>query len=157
MLPAKEQPAHPYMTSSPACWEGYGALLAAQYSSPPRMTFHQLVVDAYAAQHPGGDDRRAIQSVGIHLMTIAMFLEDGVDPALGTSLHRRMVERPVFHRLHRPGALPAERLTWRHVPLDGSAELAKGRAYEWARAVWAEWEPHHAIVRGWLRESRMDG
>lgn len=155
MLPAKEQPAHPYMTSSPACWEGYGALLAVQYTSPERMAFHQLIVDAYAVQHPGGGDRRAVQSVGIHLMTLAMFLEDGVDPGLGTRLHRGMVERPVFDRLYRPVALPAERLSWRHVPLDGPAEVAKARAYEWAHAAWGEWEPQHAVVRGWLRTSRM--
>jgi len=43
------------------------------------MAFHQLIVDAYAVQHPGGGDRRAVQSVGIHLMTLAMFIEDGVD------------------------------------------------------------------------------
>jgi hypothetical protein len=143
------------MTSSPACWEGYEALLAAQYASPERMAFHQLVVDAYAAQHPDGDDPRAIRSVGIHLMTMAMFLEDGVDPALGTSLHRRMVRRPVFHRLCRPATLPATRLTWRHVPLDQPAALVRERVYEWARSVWAEWGPHHATIRSWLRESRI--
>ena len=32
----------------------------------------------------GPDDRRAVQSVGIHLMTLALFLEHGVDPARGS-------------------------------------------------------------------------
>ncbi len=154
VLPAVERPAHPYMTSSSACWEGYAALLAVQYASPERMAFHQLVVDAFAAQHPGEDDPRAIQSVAIHLMTMGMFLEDGVDPALGTSLHRRMAERPVFHRLQRQAVLPAERLTWKHMPLHGPGSTARARAYAWARSVWAEWEPHHATVRGWLQQSR---
>lgn len=35
-----------------------------------------------------GDDPRAVQSVGIHLMTLCMFIEQGTDPALGTRLHR---------------------------------------------------------------------
>src|SRR5688572_24525153 len=83
-LPAETGPTHPYMLGSPACWRGFGELLAAQYSEPRRMGFHQVVVDAYAAQHPGGDDPRAVQSVAIHLMTLALFLERGVDPALGT-------------------------------------------------------------------------
>ena len=87
-------PAHPYMLGSAACWRGYGELLAAQYSDPGRMRFHQVVVDAFAAQHPGGDDPRAVQSVAIHLMTLALFLERDVDPALGTRLHGQMVSRP---------------------------------------------------------------
>jgi hypothetical protein len=49
-LPAVDAPAHPYMTCSPACRVRYGDLLAAQYSNPPRMAFHQLVVDTYAVQ-----------------------------------------------------------------------------------------------------------
>ena len=43
------------MTSSPECWAAFGALLAVQYSEPARMAYHQLLVDAYAVQHPGGD------------------------------------------------------------------------------------------------------
>ena len=62
-----------------------------QYSDAGRRAFHQLVVDAYAVQHPDGADPRAIRSVGIHLMTLCVFIERGVDPALGTRLHRRMV------------------------------------------------------------------
>jgi len=103
-LPAVEAPVHPYMTCSPACWVRYGDLLAAQYANPERMAFHQLVVDTYAVQHPDGDDPRAIQSVGIHLMTLCLFLERGTDPALGTRLHRRMIDRPAFHQLKPPSS-----------------------------------------------------
>ncbi|MCP9491734.1 MAG: DUF5946 family protein [Solirubrobacteraceae bacterium MAG38_C4-C5] len=44
--------------------------MAAQYSDPERMAFHQLIVDTYAVQHPDGDEPRAIQSVAIHLKTL---------------------------------------------------------------------------------------
>ncbi len=141
---------HEYMTASSACWAGYGVLLAAQYRDPARMAFHQLVVDAYAAQHPGGDDPRAIQSVGIHLMTLALVLEDGLDPARGPRLHRRMGERPVFHRLRREDGVAAP-LTFRHVPVDGPVGAARERTLEWAQAVWTSWSAHHDVVRGWLR------
>lgn len=154
-LPAEAGPAHPYMLGSAACWRGYGELLAAQYSDPERMRFHQLVVDAYAAQHPGDDDPRAIQSVAIHLMTLALFLDRGVDPALGTQLHMQMVTRPTFHRLHRPDEASEGTLTFQHVPLDGDVALARERAYEWARSVWDSWEPHQDVVRGWLAASGL--
>lgn len=65
-----------------ACWKRYGELLCAQYASAERMRFHLLIVDSYAAQHPGGNERRAIQSVGIHLMTLCLFLHES-GPAEG--------------------------------------------------------------------------
>jgi hypothetical protein len=143
------------MLGSAACWRGYGELLAVQYSDPRRMEFHQVVVDAYAAQHPGADDPRAVQSVAIHLMTLALFLDHGVDPALGTRLHKQMITRPVFHRLQRPDPRPTGTLTFQHVPLEGDPDLARERAYEWARSVWASWEPHQAAVHRWLAASGL--
>jgi hypothetical protein len=154
-LPAHEGPTHPYMLGSAACWRGYGALLAAQYSDPQRMRFHQVIVDAYAVQHPGGDDPRAVQSVAIHLMTLALFVDRGVDPALGTQLHKQMVARPAFHRLQRPDTAAEGALTFQHVPLDGNVAVARERAYEWAASVWATWEPHRDVVRSWLATSGL--
>lgn len=141
------------MTSSPACWAAFGELVAADYSSPERMSFHQLVVDSYAAQHPGGDDRRQVQSVGLHLMTLCLFVERGVDPALGAGLHRRMVRRPVFRRLERSSRGD---LTVTHVPTTGPASSASAAAYEWARVVWQTYEPAHPTVLGWLRDAGFD-
>ncbi len=154
-LPVESGPTHPYMTGSAACWRGYGKLLAVQYSDPRRMGFHQIIVDAYAAQHPDGDDPRAVQSVAIHPMTLVLFLERGVDPAGGTRLHQRMVRRPVFHRLRRPGGAGGGGLTFQHVPRDGDVDLVRERAYEWARSVWASWEPCQDVVRGWVAMSGL--
>jgi hypothetical protein len=117
------------------------------------MLFHQLVVDAYAVQHPGGHQPAQVQSVAIHLMTLAMFLEDGADPALGTSLHARMVARPVFRHLPRPDSCGD--LTFDHVPLRGPAGEVRAAAYAWARSAWNAWGAHHVTVDGWLRSSGL--
>jgi uncharacterized protein DUF5946 len=148
MLAAQQEQPHPYMTGSPACWAAYGELLAAQYNDPERMRFHQLVVDTYAVQHSGGDDPRAVRSVGIHLMTLCLFLEHGTDPALGTRLHRCMVERPVFHRLRPPEQRGC--LTCLDVPTSGPASTARSSVYAWAQHTWDAWAVHHDTVRGWL-------
>ena len=152
-FPLSEGPVHRYMTSSPGCWQAFTAVLAADYASPERMSFHQLVVDAYAAQHPGGDAPKQVQSVGLHLMTLCLFLEHGADPAQGTALHRRMVRRPAFHHLNRsdPGELAVL-----HVPVEGPSVAARAAAYEWAEAVWQTYRSEHSTVRGWLRESGFD-
>ena len=150
-LPPVAGPVHAYLTSSPACWHGFGELLAADYASPERMGLHQVVVDTYAAQHPGAGRRRQVQSVGLHLMTLALFLEHGTDPALGTALHRRMIRRPRFHPSdadRRRNAPPCCT-----VPTDGPASVARVAAYEWAGAVWETYRHEHDTVRAWLREA----
>lgn len=147
-------PVHRYMTGSAGCWRGFGELLARDYSSAARMTFHQVAVDAYAAQHPGsGDLPQQIQSVGLHLMTLCLFLENDTDPALGTALHKKMVRRPTFRRLERsgPGAL-----TWKHVPTAGSLEVVRRATYDWASAVWDTYREEHLTVRTWLRQSDFE-
>lgn len=149
-LPPVDGPTHRYMTASPACWSAFGELLAADYSSPERQALHQLVVDAYAAQHPGEGLREQVQSVGLHLMTLCLFLEQGADPALGTALHKRMIRRPVFHRLEPSGRSP---ITVLHVPLEGSLDDARQAAYEWGKAVWDLYAHEHATVRHWLEEA----
>lgn len=141
------------MTRSPACWARYGDLLAVQYANPRRMAFHQIVVDTYAVQHPDGDESRAIQSVGIHLMTLCLFLEQGTDPSLGTRLHQRMVDRPVFHQL-KPPSSPGQ-LTMLNVPLEGDPEVARVASYAWADDVWKTWTSHHPTVREWVDKSGL--
>jgi len=122
-----------------------------QYSDASRMAFHQLVVDAYAVQHPDGDDPRAVRSGAIHLMTLCLFLERGADPALGTRLHRQLVKRPVFHLL----APPASRgsLTVADMPATGASAAARDAAYAWGWSAWSAWSGHHDTVRRWLAES----
>ncbi len=90
------------MRSSPACWARYGEILAREFGDPDYFALHQVTVDTYAAQHPGVAERRAIQSVGLHLMTLCVVLEDGADPREGPKLHRRMVRRPAFAWLDPP-------------------------------------------------------
>lgn len=150
-FPDVEGPVHRYMTSSAGCWGGFAELLAADYATPQRMAFHQVVVDCYAAQHPGsGSTPQQVQSVGLHLMTLCLFLENGTDPSLGTALHRRMVNRPVFRRLERSGTGAT---TWRDVPAGGKADDARDAAYLWARDVWETYRSEQITVRMWLREA----
>lgn len=150
LLPADGGPTHRYMTASPACWRSFSELLATCYGDPDRLEFRQLIVDAYAAQHPGEGLREQVQSVGIHLMTLCLFLEHGVDPSQGSKLHQRMIRRPNFHQIEPQGRTD---LTVQHVPLVGPAEDARERAYAWSRAVWKLYADDHDVVRVWLNEA----
>ena len=150
-LPPVDAPAHPYIGASTGCWALYGRVLERAYADPVCRDVLQLVVDAYACQHPGEPGRRSAQSVGIHLMTLCMVLEDGADPRDGPRLHKRMVARPAFAWLEPPahrGAAAAHALAESPTP----AAYVDG-AWAFARDVWRAWAPHHATVRGWIAPS----
>ena len=144
-------PTHPYFGASPACWALYGEALSRAYGDPACRDVLQLVVEAYACQHPGVPGRRSAQSVGIHLMTLCMVLEDGADPREGPKLHRRMVARPTFTWLEPPadrGGVTVAAL------LDASTSAAYVEAaWAWAGETWRAWQAHHDTVRGWIAPS----
>lgn len=86
-------------------------------------------------------------------MTLCLFLERDADPSLGTRLHKRMIDRPVFHQLEPPAS--RARLTMLHVPLEGPADVARTAAYQWADDVWETWGTHHETVRAWVHTSGL--
>jgi hypothetical protein len=94
-----------------------------------------------------------VQSVAIHLMTLCLFLEHGANPALGTQLHKTMVERPSFHPLPAPESRGT--LTVASMPLEANPVTAREAAYAWARSAWDAWHEHHDVVEGWLLESGL--
>jgi hypothetical protein len=151
VLPDVAGPSHPYMLSSPACWAMYGEVLARSYSDPQLRGVHQLLVDAFAVQHPGVPDRRSAQSVGLHLMTLCLFLERGVDPAEGPRLHKQMIEWPAFGWLEPPQSRGEITVANVHAAASTTDRIAATKA--WARSAWEAWSPHHETVRGWLDSS----
>lgn len=68
-LPKINAPTHRYIGASPSCWQIYSAL---NVGEPPlaRDIATSLLVDAYAAQHPGTPNPQAIRSVAVHLLTL---------------------------------------------------------------------------------------
>ena len=91
--PEEDGPVHPYMTASPACWRRFNAIMAREYENPGLMPTHFYSVDAYAAQHPGDpEERRARQSVWIHLAGLHAVLREGRDPAYRYALLRRLAD-----------------------------------------------------------------
>lgn len=147
--PVHHGPTHPYVVSSPACWAAYGEVLAREYQDQGYGALHQVTVDAYAVQHPGVPERRSIQSVALHLITLCLVMEDGADPQAGPRLHQRLAARASFHWLEPPR--PNGSLTVADVAEATTAADHLRLVEAWARDVWQAWERHHAIVRHWIR------
>lgn len=147
-LVATGEPTTPTERASPACQARYGALLALSYSNPAYRIVHQLIVDAYAAQHPTGTEHRQVQALALSLMTLCLFIEHDTDPREGPQLHQRMVaNRPDFHWLDPPPAL--HRMTVADVLAARDAADHQRLAREWAQEMWQAWTPHHPTIRAW--------
>lgn len=142
-------PVHPYMESSPACWAAFGRVLAREYSEPSLRSVHRLSVDSYAVQHPGGDSRQAIQSVGVHLSRLCLFIERGLTEADANDAMLRIgraKSRMTF--LKRPGALGE--VTVADVAAASSRLAHRTLVHKWSSAAWHAWQEHHATVRRWV-------
>ena len=138
----------PVHRRSPACWALYGEALAREYGDPNYSRLHQVTVDTYAVQHPGVPERRSIQSVAVHLITLCLVVEEGADPREGPKLHERLAGSPSFRWLEPPS--PNGHITVADV-LQAQTPAEHERVVEaWARDVWAAWEQHHATVRDWI-------
>jgi len=147
-------PVHAYMTSSPACWDAFGQLLAAEYSSYELMAVHRLTVDCYAVQHPGNPaERRAVQSVGLHLARLSVQME-GLRPPDETN------EVMLDFARHKATLMPLPQPARFHVTVDQVAPHAgtdrhAEKVRQWAQATWEDWAHVHAQVRDWVsRHSR---
>lgn len=152
-FPASDGPTHRYMESSPGCWAAYGQVLAREYENAAAMSVHQLTVDAYAVQHPGVPGPQAIQSVGIHLATLHLFIDEGVPLIHGSTLHKRGAAlSDGFHWLTPPA-------DWGQVTVADVVAVAsvpdhREMVWKWARSAWAAWAEHHETVRGWAARIR---
>lgn len=148
VLPAIAGPIHDYMTSSPACWAAFNAVLAREYADPGLMKVHRLTVDAWASQHPGNGSRRAIQSVGLHLARLMIQLETGLSGERANAAMLRFAKR----KAELPELPP--RLSYT-LTVAAVVDEVEPRAHQeavcaWAAAVWADWRDQHAFIRNWV-------
>lgn len=147
-----EGPVHAYMESSAGCWNAFGQVMAREYGNDSAFATHRLSVDAYAVQHPGGDSRQAIQSVGVHLVRLCMFLERGLTPeAANEAMLRAGRTKARMFKLARPQGLGS--VTVADVISAQGDEAHVAMVRQWARAAWEAWSPHHETVRKWADDA----
>jgi hypothetical protein len=140
-------PVHAYMTSSPACWAVYGEVLAREYADPACRVLHRLTVDAYAVQHPGGQDPRAVKSVARHLLSLHAVFERGWSVEQATALLGRTVDLRDAVWLAPPRTVSAVTVDTVRRANSSAAHLLAVQA--WAEAAWRDWADHHEQVRKW--------
>jgi hypothetical protein len=156
LLPDADGPTHRYIDASPACWAIYTTLNGGGEPPMAPAPSNVLIVDAYAAQHPGTPSPQSIQSVAVHLITMYGVLEKGVpfDRTL-------WLRQEALNERYGP---KKDRFTWLTPPdFTGSitvadiaraptpeARTAKAKAF--VENVWRVWvKAHKGIVAEWYQ------
>jgi hypothetical protein len=146
--PAFEGPRHVYFNATAACWARYGEVLGRELSTPALLPIHQLSVDTYAAQHPGG--AHPDRSIAIHLVGLYLVLERHVPTVEMPRRHKYLADSvrdwPHFEPPARLGRIRAGDVAGAH-----SAEAHAAAVRAWARSVWADWSEHHAAIEDFAR------
>ena len=156
-LPDSDGPTHRYIGASPACWVMYSNLLAG-FPPLPHTRTGPLVVDAYAAQHPGESSPQATQSVAIHLVTLFAILDRGHDPAEAVRLRATGVEVGRLSGHDYPKLLPVPDrwdITIADIVTADDSDRA-GLVDGYVRDVLARWHALHGeLVEQWYWSTRL--
>jgi hypothetical protein len=141
-------PRRDYVGAAPGCWLLYTELLAREYSNALYASVHELTVDTYMVQHPGVQERRASQSVAVHLVGLCLLLERGRSIAELPYLRKRLVEPKQEFPWLTPPPLVGE-LTVVDVLKAKDAQEHRTLVDRWARSAWQAWSQHHEQVHAW--------
>jgi hypothetical protein len=150
LVPDLAGPTHEYMLSAPGCWSLFNQVAVLQYEIAS-FDLRRLAVDAYAAQHPGTTDRRAIQSVAVHLISLYFVLERGLTPTEATDKMRHaLTDKSRFVWLRPPqsmGDITVVDVNKITDPLEHEAIVKR-----WAWSTWKAWGAHQAQIRKWAEK-----
>lgn len=133
-----------YFNTSPECWAVYTEVLGAEFGNAPLFgQVHQLTVDTYAVQHPGGD--HPDKSIFIHLAGLYLVLDRGHTPIHVPPLLQRLA-RTVREWPHFEAPADLGAMTVLDVALAESVMAHAEVVREWAGTVWEAWAPCQARV-----------
>jgi hypothetical protein len=151
-LPASGLTWDPRRNASPECWQLYGEVQGFELAHRELVRdYHQLAVDAYAAQHASRHVSGHTPPIGVAyaLVGLHLALDRGVPGVDVRAAHQRM---------GKPDAswprLPAPRRTGVVTVFDvaaagamvGSAAGHAQAVRAWAAVVWQAWDSQHAAV-----------
>ena len=141
------------------CQAAFDELSAASWTSPARGAMHNMLVDAYAMQHPE-EYRRSAKSYIRHLTALGCLLEHPGDERLYWARPTRGEPSAAPPLPSKPALLEAR----------GALTVADVRGVRddleyqrvvrvWAASVWAAYAPQHALAHDYLAAVRrmLDG
>ncbi len=150
-------PTHRYIGASAACWALYSNFHNGGEPPVAGGPLNGLLVDGYAAQHPGVPSAQAIQSVAVHLLVLYAVLEKGQPPdkALWIRLQAVSEQRqPKYGRYHwlTPPDFTGS-LTIADIIAPSTPQARAAQIEPYVREVWSRWGAgHHATIAAWYTQ-----
>jgi Family of unknown function (DUF5946) len=146
LVPDIQGPVHKYMDSSPGCWRLYGDILSKEYSPDfYNQDIHRITVDTFAVQHPGKSERKAIQSVNLHLISLYCVYEKKLSGEEATEVLAHAVENKnivdKFVWLEPPEFEKTKNVT--DVLKATNREEHESLVRDWGGSVWQAWSEKH--------------
>ncbi len=152
-----------YGVASPECAKIFFELLAFGMEQFGQST-HQLIVDAYAVQHPRHADIQkklgisprfiaaSIQSPVVHLL--------GLYAAINNIPSSDVIGKKVLDHILSKGAEFEELMPPDNLGKMMAPDLLKAKnldeyttlTWQWAREAWSAWSPHHASIKVWYEK-----
>jgi hypothetical protein len=136
--------------ASEACYQLYGEVAGDENQHLVELgRWHQLLVDAYAAQH--ASERTPPIGTAFALIGLKVALEDGWDGLRVRGAHQQLANR---YRDWPRFALPADRGTATVLDLALASSPAEHveRLRGWAASVWNAWRAAHSDVAALVNE-----
>jgi hypothetical protein len=143
-LPVSEAPPDGRCNASPECWQLYGELTAYTVTRGDDQFIHQLLVDAYGAQHVGEHARpigAAFALIGLYFACERGYSGRQVQH-LHTLLARRSKTWPRFAPPPHVGSLTVADVMRARPGEERDAMLRR-----WGQSVWDAWSQEHARVK----------
>ncbi|MBE2199241.1 MAG: hypothetical protein IAE79_11575 [Anaerolinea sp.] len=153
LFPPQTGAMHQYIGASTACWGLYSALLNG--GEPPLAPgqFNALLVDAYAAQHPGQPSPQAIQSVAVHLLTLYGVLVRGLPPQRALWVRQQAVSTKHGGKDGRYSWLTPPDLTQTiaiaAIVAQPTPAARTALVEQYVRVVWQVWAGYEGVVGAW--------
>jgi hypothetical protein len=149
VLPGSGDPWNPRSLASEACHALYGEVAGYESQHVVELgRWHQLLVDAYAAQHAG--ERTPPIGIAFALIGLHLALDGGWDGVRVRDAHQRLASAsrswPRFEAPKGRGDL-----TIFDVAMARSTGEHVERLRTWATAVWTAWAGSHEAVRALVR------
>jgi hypothetical protein len=148
-LPETDPPPGERLHASPACWRLYGEVAGYEAEHLAQLgRLHQLMVDAYAAQHADGSP-----SIGPAFALIGLYLafEHKMTGPEVRAAHGYLANRFRRWQAFAPPTEPAP-ITVFDVAMAGSPDEHAAMIERWARAVWRSWSHAHGEVAALIDE-----
>ncbi|GAB4247394.1 MAG: hypothetical protein Tsb0034_26600 [Ekhidna sp.] len=134
----------------------FNEVLEKEYSDMKFAKGHQYTVDAYACQHIGRkEDKRAINSVNIHLASMYLLFVEKVNladiPKFRQAFAQFYKESNTLEWLLPPESYSELTVfeVWDNENADSHYELTK----RWAESVWESWSHQHATIESLVHQS----